>query len=158
MTEQPGPCERKKCDPAITTTSGSGVSHFTVQLHKPTRVPVLTVSVPFGELLCCICSDAGYFMYPTILPPFIHHALTKVIPAATQVSHAPNQSPILTLALYITAHPNPYIALSTSLLTTNQSALRSANSYTSSARKMPLKRSPSAITAAISFACFGPIR
>lgn len=38
---------------------------------------------------------------------------------------------------HITQHPNPYMALSTSLFTTNQSARLSANSYTSSALKMP---------------------
>lgn len=38
---------------------------------------------------------------------------------------------------HMTAHPIPYIALSTFLFTANQSARRSANSYTSSARKMP---------------------
>ena len=38
---------------------------------------------------------------------------------------------------YMTIHPTPYIALSTSPLTRYQSALRSANSYTSSAGKIP---------------------
>ena len=38
---------------------------------------------------------------------------------------------------YITEHPTPYIALSTSPLTKYQSARLSANSYTSSAAKIP---------------------
>lgn len=38
---------------------------------------------------------------------------------------------------HMDVHPMPYIALSTSLLTLYQSALLSANSYTSSALKIP---------------------
>ena len=40
-------------------------------------------------------------------------------------------------AIHMTKHPIPYMAFSTRFLTKYQSALRSANSYTSSARKMP---------------------
>lgn len=54
---------------------------------------------------------------------------------------------------HMSAHPIPYIALSTSRRTLYQSALRSANSYTSSAPKMPRYRSVSAMMVASSLAC-----
>ncbi len=59
---------------------------------------------------------------------------------------------------YIKQHSSPYMALSTSFRTWYQSALRSAYSYTSSARKMPPKRSPSAMMVAISLACRASIK
>jgi hypothetical protein len=46
-------------------------------------------------------------------------------------------SPFQLSRSHMIIHPIPYIALSTSLLTAYQSALLSANSYTSSARKIP---------------------
>ena len=56
--------------------------------------------------------------------------------------------PLYLPSSYMTKHPIPYIALSTSLLTAYQSALLSANSYTSSARKIPWYLSLSAIMVA----------
>ena len=59
---------------------------------------------------------------------------------------------------HITVHSSPYMARSTSRLTWYQSARRCANSYTSSARKTPPNRSPSAMTTARSLACLASTR
>lgn len=60
------------------------------------------------------------------------------------------------IQLYISLHPMPYMARSTPFFTRYQSARRCANSYTSSARKMPRKRLPSAMMVASSLACARP--
>lgn len=80
-----------------------------------------------------------------------HTLIKQTRTCSKQASVDPPLRPML--MNYITRQSIPYIALSTLFRTWYQSALRCAYSYTSSARNTPAKRSPSAITDAISLAC-----
>lgn len=84
----------------------------------------------------------------------------RTAPARLCVSSGPQSRRATShpISFHIAQHSIPYMALSTSLLTWYQSALRSANSYTSSARNTPPNRSPSAIMVAISLECRGSMR
>lgn len=98
------------------------------------------------------------------IPRFPVQFLFQGIKSTTPTRPYPSSDSSITHIMYnsisfqITQHSIPYMALSTSLLTWYQSALRSANSYTSSARNTPPKRSPSAMMVAISLECRGSMR
>ena len=76
---------------------------------------------------------------------FRHRTPSAIACVTPPMDDAPRSTPtlahktavVLMYLAHIIAHPIPYIALSTFFFTWYQSALLSANSYTSSARKMP---------------------
>ena len=74
----------------------------------------------------CILAESGNLRMPLVGDP------TASFSNRSSRRHLDDLEP-----LHMTRHPTPYICFSTALLIWYQSALRSANSYTSSARNIP---------------------